>query len=489
MAKKKAEGQVFTPLYLVCDILNVAGYKGKNILKKQIIDNSCGDGAFLCEIVRRYIDAYKGDNGDLSHLKEELETYIHGIELDPIAFHSCLSNLSKISNDAGIPHVKWDILNADTLTVTQFNEKMDFVVGNPPYVRVHNLESKYSQVKHFQFAKKGMTDLYLVFFEIGFRMLNDKGKLCYITPSSWLNSIAGDVLRKYIRQTKSLETLVDLEHVQAFEATTYTIISLFSKKHRNNGFLYAIYDIESHIIKYLDEINYDDAFIDGNIYLASIEKLKELKGILEYKHQTYAVVKNGFATLNDKVFIRKNFPFTNMLIDVVKASSGEWKKALYPYDENGVQLPINIIKEDKQVWNYLTENKPTLVKDNSIKDGAWYLYGRTQALKDVSKRKYAINTILKDIDSIKLIPVPKGMGVYSGLYILTHIKASVLRSIIISKDFLNYIRALKKYKSGGYYTFSSKELQQYLNYKINKLIASDNNGHEPEIFESNHFLF
>ena len=60
MNKKKTLGQVFTPHYLVCDILNVAGYiTGNDILKNHIIDNSCGDGAFLFEIIKRYCDTAK----------------------------------------------------------------------------------------------------------------------------------------------------------------------------------------------------------------------------------------------------------------------------------------------------------------------------------------------------------------------------------------------------------------------------------------------
>ena len=98
-----------------------------------------------------------------------------------------------------------------------------------------------------------------------------------------------------------------------------------------------------------------------------------------------------------------------------------------------------------------------------------YLYGRTQALKDVWTQKYAINTIIKDVKSIKLNSVPPGCGVYSGLYIITQVGMNALTKIICSNDFINYIYVLKKYKSGGYYTFNSKELEMYLNYKLSQL--------------------
>ena len=49
----KNNGQVFTPDYIVDKILDMACYYDKNILKKDIIDNSCGSGAFLKKIVIR----------------------------------------------------------------------------------------------------------------------------------------------------------------------------------------------------------------------------------------------------------------------------------------------------------------------------------------------------------------------------------------------------------------------------------------------------
>ena len=50
----KSKGRVYTPDYIVGNILDMAHYIDANIFEKHVIDNSCGDGAFLCEIVNRY---------------------------------------------------------------------------------------------------------------------------------------------------------------------------------------------------------------------------------------------------------------------------------------------------------------------------------------------------------------------------------------------------------------------------------------------------
>ena len=65
----KNEGRVYTPKYIVSNILDLSGYTDENILKKHIIDNSCGDGAFLKEIVTRYCEEYLKTSNHLDTLK------------------------------------------------------------------------------------------------------------------------------------------------------------------------------------------------------------------------------------------------------------------------------------------------------------------------------------------------------------------------------------------------------------------------------------
>ena len=469
MAKAvKQHGRVYTPNYLVKVILDFGGYDKPNILKKHVIDNSCGDGAFLTEIVRRYCASFLTQKQDLSKLKHELETYIHGIELDAVECDKCILNLNKVVEEYGISKVKWDITNADTLTVDRFNAKMDYVVGNPPYVRVHNLEESYEIVKKFKFAEGGMTDLFIVFFEIGFNMLAKGGLMCLITPSSWLGSLAGTHLRQYIYTHQNLSGVIDLEHFQPFEATTYTFISRFSKSKKNSQIDYYTFDGEKLKAKFQEKLSYSDIQIGKNFYFSKKTHLSLLNNIKTTYGYPYVSVKNGFATLADKVFIG-DFDFTEGTIDILKASTGKWSKCIYPYDKKGKPLPLKVFMNNTEAYNHLLSHQDKLSKSRDIEDDKfWYLFGRTQALKDVSKVKYAINTLIKDKGSIKLECVPQGAGIYSGLYILTDIEFETIKQLVYSEDFINYIKLLKNYKSGGYYTFASKDLEQYLNYKLSE---------------------
>ncbi len=463
----KHSGQVFTPSFLVRNMLDYAAYRGEEILGRHIMDNSCGDGAFLCEAVDRYCEAHLRKHGNTASLSAALAQHIHGIEIEPHAYSNCLYNLDAVVQSYGIGSVPWDIVNDNALRVATYNGKMDFVVGNPPYVRVHNLEDDYTAVKRFSFAQDGMTDLYLVFYELGLNMLTASGRLCYITPNSWLNSVAATNMRRYILQQKTLAGVVDLAHYQAFEkATTYTMITLFDNRHRTSALDYYTYAPDKHDKVFVCRLSYDDMTMGSNFYIAAPNELALLHSIKTQPHKSYCTVKNGFATLADSIFIL-GVDFDALTIPVLKASTGKWRRAFFPYDTAGKPLSRHAIFSHPEIAAYLSRHKETLLKGKSEEDcPQWYLYGRTQALRDVYAEKYALNTVIRDVASIRLERVPRGAGLYSGLYILTKAPLDMLKSIICSEDFVNYIKALKKYKSGGYYTFNSADVEQYINAKL-----------------------
>ena len=463
----KRSGQVFTPLHIVTCMLDYCGYVGDNVLRRHIIDNSCGDGAFLCEAVERYCRCYLARKNSVEGLRAELEQYVHGIEIDEKAWSNCLFNLDNVAAGFGVKGVRWDVINADTLTVTHFDGLMDYVVGNPPYVRVHNLAENYTAVKAFYFANGGMTDLYLVFFEIGLRMLSPRGRLCYITPSSWLSSLAATNMRRYLSGHANLIGIIDLEHYQPFAATTYTLIALMDRQGSHSHVDYCVYDETAHDKRHVDSIALKDMCIGDAFYIADSGSLASLNDILTSHSKPYVKVKNGFAPLSDKVFISDELPFSEFTIPVIKASTGKWSRCFFPYDKAGKPLPKEQIFGVKAVAQYLEAHKRALLKGKTEAESpCWYLYGRTQALKDVNVSKLAISTIIKDKQSIKLNIAGAGTGVYSGLYVVSDTPVDEIRQLIISDDFVNYVMTLKEYKSGGYYTFNSRALETYLNYRI-----------------------
>ena len=469
ITEEKSTGRIYTPDYIVNNILDLSGYYGSKILKKHVIDNSCGDGAFICEIVKRYCEEALSLGTSLTDLSCELATYVHGIEIEEKEWKKCILNANDTASLFGVGSVDWDIICADALHTKKYNGKMDFVLGNPPYVRVHNLGESFYDIKQFTFSQGGMTDLFIVFYEIGLKMLNANGVLGYITPSSFFNSLAGSYMRKFLVEKNLIEKIVDLKHYQAFSATTYTTIVILKNNHSSNTIEYFQYDEKNLIPYYVDSLTSSDFYISDSFYFSNCRDLSLLKKILTNFGNSDILVKNGYATLCDKVFIG-NFNFkSKYIIPVIKSSKGLKQQIIYPYDKNAKLIPESELQQDEPLYSYLLSQKDKLVNRSNEKDANeyWYAFGRSQALGDTYKDKVAINTLIRNADDFKFVYAPAGTGVYGGLYIISNsIPINEIKEALVSDEFVKYVSLLGKYKSGGYYTFSSKDVKSFLDYKF-----------------------
>lgn len=471
----KHKGQVFTPDYLVKNILDLCGYTETSaIIDNHIIDNSCGDGAFLVEVAQRFIGAYRLAGYSDDAIKQALETYVHGIELDTDAYTKCIENLTTLSETFNLTGVKWNIINTDALTNTRYLASMDYVVGNPPYVRVHNISTDAKFLKtNYSFMREGMSDLYLAFFELGLYMLKDTGILGYVTPSSYFNSKAGGIFRDYIIRGRSLHTVVDFGHYQPFSATTYVAITLLTKAENDTVNYYEYDEFEHKPVKHR-VLDFGDFVTDSRQLLFGGREVSQTQAILASEGlPKKCVVKNGITTLLDEFFISETLPCTQFVIPILKASTGAWERCIYPYNENGRPIHFDVLQSDLQLSKRYETYKDRLLARDLQKGTEWYEFGRAQGIKDVYKQKYAVNSLIRSKEDIKLVACPPGTGVYGGLYILTDLSEDELRGVLVSDEFEAYVKSLGKYKSGGYYTYSSKELQLYLNYKLARVNLLD----------------
>jgi adenine-specific DNA-methyltransferase len=468
ISTQKSSGRFYTPPHIVQNILDLSGYYGKNILQKHVMDNSCGDGAFLTEIVARYCDAALAAGASKEAVAAQLGQYIHGIEIDQSECEKCKQNVSAVVKAKNIPAVRWDIRAANAMSVHEYDGKMDFVLGNPPYVRVHNAGDSLEAVKRYSFAKSGMTDFYLVFYEIGLQMLDEKGILGYITPSSFFNSLAGEYMRQYFVAHRLMEKIVDLKHYQPFGATTYTAIAILNKANRTDETLYYDYDEEQKQPRIKAKLSADEYYIGNKFYFSDRGELSLLKSIFGNTKHCNVAVKNGYATLCDDVFIG-TFDFSSKyILPVVKASTGKKCRMIYPYDKKGNILSEGALRANGGgVYEYLSDRKLRLTKRSLAENTPWYAFGRSQAIGDTYREKLSLNSLLRSENDLKLVRAPSGTGVYGGLY-LTGEREELKRAkeVLGSAEFMAYVRLLGKYKSGGYYAFSSKDVKIFLDHKL-----------------------
>jgi len=78
----------------------------------------------------------------------------------------------------------------------------DIVIGNPPYIDSETMQRSMPETRElyrevFDTAK-GNWDIYILFFEIGIRMLTNKGLLSYITPNKWISISYAKTLREIL---------------------------------------------------------------------------------------------------------------------------------------------------------------------------------------------------------------------------------------------------------------------------------------------------
>ncbi len=487
--KSKILGQVFTPEWIVDEILFRVGYSGKNILNKKIIDPSCGDGAFLKKIISVYIDVSIKNKISKKNILKDLSLYIYGIEIDKFQVNICIENLNKIILEKlktdRFP--EWKIICSDTLLIYKdFKNIFDYVIGNPPYVRIHNLDDSTRLIlkNELNFCK-GTTDLYLAFFEIGFSLLNGSGKLGYISPNSFLHNVSYREFRSFLSMKKSLKILIDFKSSKVFESfSTYTAISIFDNKNKIESIEY--YELIDDKIKQINNVKYISLKKENWIF--SDEKNDNF--LHKQNNSDSGTVKNffnvqyGLATLRDKIFISATVSLSeefcifngfeiekSILRKIVKGSTykglqSEVKNIIFPYKIVGsryVAMKESEIKENyPMAYSYLLKNKEELVLRDMDKGSFWYEFGRSQGLQTSDSEKIVLSTLVKDeINFYKLDP---DTFVYSGIFITQKnkdYKWSTVENILKSEDFLGFIKVAGKDFSGGYKSLSTKNIKDY----------------------------
>ena len=116
----------------------------------------------------------------------------------------------------------------------------DAIVGNPPYVRIQNMELYAPEEKaYYQETTSGYVaagagnafDKYYLFMQRALELLNEHGYLGYIVPHKFFTLGGAKVLRQYLASHSSLAKVVHFGSLQLFpERLTYTAILVLSKQ-------------------------------------------------------------------------------------------------------------------------------------------------------------------------------------------------------------------------------------------------------------------
>ncbi|KQS27984.1 class I SAM-dependent DNA methyltransferase [Dyadobacter sp. Leaf189] len=482
--QQKLQGQIYTSDWIVEKILDNIEFNNTKILGKRILDPACGDGQFLVEIVKRIIGL-----SETKDLKENL-SYVHGWDIDPNAVSECKRKLDSICNPLNLS-VNWNLKVINSIEQLSYckdkalEQKFDYIVGNPPYIRIQNLEqSSRSFIReNYDFCKKGNTDLYVAFFELALNLLSTDGIAAYITPNSYFSTITGLKLRETLVSKKSLIKISNYGSIQLFRnATTYSAITIFGLKPRTSFIYeeaYSKYDLLSTEIP-IDRLTGCKTWAlpcsalvnEPGIKLKDISKIQvgittlcDKAFIFEIKqlHSTYSTVatKLGGTVKIESAILRPIIKASKY-----KNSSQELTEhILFPYEKIGSDYKI--IPEDKlaklfpAAYNYLLSIKPVLDKRDNGKPNkvAWYAYGRNQGINIMNGSKIIFSPMNRYPNFV--ISHHTDALFYSGYCILYDGNIEHLAKQLNSDRMFEFISASSRDLRGGWKAYNKSIVEEF----------------------------
>lgn len=477
--------QVFTPKNIVTQLLDWCEYK-EDLYKKKVMENSCGEGNILIQVVERYIKDCLSKNYPLNDIKNGLENDIYGIEYDKEKYDKCIENLNNECKKYNIYNVNWEnIINSDTLT-EQINTKFDYIVGNPPYIKYKTLELNDREYirENFETCKKGKFDYCYAFIEKSIKSLSDSGKMAYLIPSSIFKNVFANELREFIKPY--INQIYDYTSQKLFDKTTN---DKHSKRLTSSAIMILSKNNNSNLLVYKDVTNNNTIVVDKSelekkwIFDNSEKKNKKKK----CKFSDYFYASNCIATLYNKAYVISNYKEDRKYIyindiekvekDVIKDTiSPKYfrknirQKLIFPYYYKNGELQRYSKEEFENKFtgacNYLRNNYlESLKKRKADKNAQWFEYGRSQALKNSNKKKLLLSTVITNNVNVKLLD--ENTIPYSGIYIVSTSKRSLeeAKEILESNEFFEYVKKIGIHASGESLRITAKDINNYMFYK------------------------
>lgn len=454
MSKQKKNCQIPTPVEYVKVMLDNIGYT-QNIYGKKVLENSCGEGNILIEIVKRFIADGRQQNRLPDEIACELASDIIGYEIDAVKLEICKQRLNELLIIEQIPPVDWNIKNKDFL---KSQEMVDFIIGNPPYITYHDLtkeEREFVQEK-FEVCKNGRIDYCYAFIEASIESLNSNGKMIYLVPYSIFRNKFAKQLRCYLQ--KYITDIWDYRGISVFQDIICSTVVILCEKPAVN----------THIL-YKDMLNSVENQLDRN----ELSSLKGEKWIFQKntsgkrRFGDFFEIYNSVATLCNKAFLievneelEQYYRIEDELIEkeitYPAVSTKNFRKRkrkgvieeriIFPYRLEG-DIVFRYEEQTFQTqypnaYRHLKLFKNKLDKRKADKNASWYEYGRSQALEKLWGEKLVIPMVItKKATAFKVAAdaIP-----FAGYFIKAKVGSTLTlvdaKKIIESQEFYQYVQ-------------------------------------------------
>ncbi len=233
---RERAGVVYTKAWVVELILTLVGYTAdKALFNGLLLEPSAGDGSFLCPIVERLVRSCQRHGVPLERCIDSLAAY----ELDPYSAESARQAIVTTVKRLGVDPCEAERLArqwvrcADyLLEADEYNGRADWVVGNPPYIRLEDLDEGGALYRNAYRTMIGRADIYVAFFEAALRHLKPGGVCSFICADRWMFNQYGSELRSLVTSKYSVQAIIQMHHADAFdsEVSAYPAVTVLRRQ-------------------------------------------------------------------------------------------------------------------------------------------------------------------------------------------------------------------------------------------------------------------
>jgi hypothetical protein len=341
-------------------------------------------------------DVIKGGIKKEKEKKEKLETEITKLSKE----------IDEIKNNAVYKNAfEWRFEFPEVLNNDGEFEGFDVVIGNPPYIRVQDLQHSLidSYKDNFKVAHKRI-DISILFIELGHKILKTNGLQTYITSNQFLKAEYGRNVRAFLKGY--LKVNIDYSKVSVFDGlATYVSVFLISKN-QNKAIDYKLMDNAEDVPQ--DFIQFETSTLSDEPWdFNSNQSLKQkvfndknsLNGISNFTYGVITGLDKAFLIPSEQVKeldlekeITKNFirPQNYKKYHI----SSQTFSLIYPYNKDNTIIEEAELKSKfpncfKFLSGFKTElenrqDSRTTIKEKGV---AWYSLMRRVDLNDIDTEK------------------------------------------------------------------------------------------------------
>ncbi len=435
----KEEGVVFTDKNICDNIIK----RLRPTIKERICEPSVGRGAFVFNLLEYF--SHLGHN--INEIVEFTENNLFCYETNPNIFNEFKTLLSNYFKIYGYDDLKMkNIFNSDFL---KSDENFDVSLGNPPYIRIQNLDKDYLEnlKKKFKSITLGNVDIYYAFLE---KCLKNSKRMGFIVPNSFFKNKSGKYLRDILNDR--VDYIFDFGTYKVWrKVSTYTCIIICNEKNVDT----VTYETKN---KKIEVVKKDVIHNNKWIFTKREKSDRKLDNMI-------LSMSGGLATLKDSVFKMDKYDDNycykgdfkiekracQKYVKATKTKDYVYNYIIYPYIISDIMNEDFLMKNYPLCYKYLLSVKIELSKRDKGKTEkypSWYAYGRKQGLlKSYEGSKYILPLMFLKDNGLHIIEVPNNEDVLVLSGIMVEIKEGheeQFKKIVQSEEFYEYCEANNK---------------------------------------------